>query len=57
MSVTLAQAMRLVAEGRLARRAEVIEDAYPRGSSEFRWWSEGWLDEDKKQPPETVSAP
>lgn len=48
MSITISQAIRLVAEGREARKANVTKDAYPRGSSEFRWWSAGWLDEDKE---------
>lgn len=48
MSLTLSQVMRLLVEGRKARKAGVTEDAYPRGSSEFHWWSAGWLDEDQK---------
>lgn len=48
MSITISQAIKLVAEGRDARKAGVVKDAYPRGSSEFRWWSAGWLDKDKE---------
>ena len=43
-SLTVSSAGRLFEEGRTARKEEVMECSYKQDTSEFYWWSKGWLE-------------
>lgn len=44
-SLTITSVSRLFEEGKTARKEQITECSYEQDTSEFYWWSKGWLEE------------